>query len=72
MAENTVKLKVDGMSCMHCVNNIKTVVGQIKGIDTVEVDLENGIVTVTRTDDQSVDFDEVRAAIEDEGYEVRS
>ena len=32
-------LKVEGMSCNHCVNSIETSVGGLTGVSAVKVDL---------------------------------
>jgi len=38
-----VTLKVEGMSCGHCVKAIEESVGAITGVSKVKVHLENGI-----------------------------
>lgn len=62
-------LKVEGMSCMHCVNAIKKAVGGLKGVETVEVNLNSKTVTVSY-DDAKVTLAEIKNAIEDQGYDV--
>jgi len=61
---------VAGMTCAHCVQAVSTEVGAIPGVTGVEVDLAAGSVTVTS--DQSVDAAQVRAAVEEAGYELAS
>ena len=39
-------LKVEGMSCDHCVNSIETSVGELTGVSAVQVDLGNNEVSV--------------------------
>src|SRR5690606_41985210 len=39
-------LKVEGMSCGHCVNSIETNVGELTGVSAVKVDLANKEVAV--------------------------
>ena len=39
-------LKVEGMSCNHCVNSIETSVGELTGVSAVKVDLGNKEVSV--------------------------
>jgi copper chaperone len=58
---------VPGVSCDHCRRAISTEVGRVGGVDTVEVDLERKVVVV-RGD--AFDDDEVRAAIDEAGYDV--
>ena len=58
---------VPGVSCDHCRQAISTEVGLVVGVDTVEVDLERKVVVVRG--DAFAD-DEVRAAIDEAGYDV--
>lgn len=59
---------VVGMTCDHCVSAVKAEVGQIEGVSSVDVDLASGGVTVTS--DRALDPEDVRAAIEEAGYEL--
>lgn len=38
----TNEIKVEGMTCGHCVATVKRVIESINGIKDVEVDLESG------------------------------
>ncbi|NLW91969.1 MAG: copper chaperone CopZ [Syntrophomonadaceae bacterium] len=69
MANNAV-LNVEGMSCMHCVNTVKSSVGALPGVSKVEVDLSAKKVAVTYEGDK-VNLEKIKAAIEDAGYEVQ-
>jgi copper chaperone len=66
--EKTI-LKVEGMSCEHCVKAIAGAVGALPGIDGVAVDLEAGTVTVKYDAVQSP-LDKIKLEIEDQGYDV--
>lgn len=66
--EQTI-LKVDGMSCDHCVKAITKAVGALPGVEHVSVDLNGKTVTVTYDPAQSP-LDTIRAEIDDQGYEV--
>ena len=59
---------VVGMTCDHCVQSVKHEVGRIAGVGAVDVDLATGNVTVTSED--ALDASDVRAAIEEAGYEL--
>jgi copper chaperone len=61
-------LKVKGMSCQHCVMSVKKALGQVEGIQNVEVDVEKGEVRFENT--KSVALNRVEKAIEDAGYQV--
>ncbi|MCX5781055.1 MAG: copper ion binding protein [Firmicutes bacterium] len=69
MASETKLLNVEGMSCMHCVNAIKTAVGSLPGISKVEVDLMGKKAEVEFDPDQ-VSIEAVKAKIVEAGYEV--
>jgi copper chaperone len=58
--------QVPDISCDHCKNAIEGEVGDLDGVDRVEVDVEARRVTV---DGAAADH-EIRAAIEEAGYEV--
>ena len=62
-------LKVNGMTCMGCVNSVKRVVTPIAGVTGVDVSLEKGEVTV-QYDPARAPLDQVKTAIEDAGYDV--
>jgi copper ion binding protein len=61
---------VQGMTCGHCVAAVTEEVGRIAGVTGVQVELESGAVTVTS--DGSLDVADVRAAVEEAGYELGS
>jgi len=64
----TVKLKVEGMSCSHCVNAVTKAVGALAGVENVLVSLENGTADVTY-DSGAVTLEKIKAEIEDQGYD---
>lgn len=60
-------LKVEGMSCNHCVKSIETGLKEMGVAGTV--DLQGGIVQV-QYDEGKVNMDQIKHAIEELGYEV--
>lgn len=66
--EKTV-LKVDGMSCEHCVKAVKNAVGALSGIGSVSVDLSAKTVEV-EYEPAKTSLDKIKFEIEDQGYEV--
>ncbi|GLI04095.1 MULTISPECIES: copper ion binding protein [Paenibacillus] len=63
----TITLKVEGMSCNHCVNSIE---GALKNIGaTGKVDLAAKSVQV-QYEESKTNPDAIKAAIEDQGYDV--
>ena len=64
------KLLVEGMSCGHCVNHLKTALTEdIQGVEVLEVSLEGKYAVVDIQD--SVTEEALRAVIEDLGYELK-
>ncbi|GKV66480.1 MULTISPECIES: copper chaperone CopZ [unclassified Sporosarcina] len=61
-------LKVEGMSCGHCVNSIESSVGELKGVSSVKVDLAGNEVTVEFVNEETLN--QIKETIEDQGYEV--
>ncbi|WP_139982584.1 heavy-metal-associated domain-containing protein [Nocardioides litoris] len=59
---------VSGMTCQHCVASVTEEVGEIAGVSEVTVDLESGALTATS--DRPLSDDDVRAAVEEAGYEL--
>ena len=69
MAKQTSTLTVGGMSCQHCVHAVKSSVGALAGVDTVDVILEQKLVTVG-FDPGVTSLEAIKHAIRDEGYTV--
>lgn len=66
--EKTI-LKVEGMSCSHCVNAVTKAVEGLDGVTNVSVDLEAKTVTL-EYEPKQVSLNTVKEVIEDEGYDV--
>jgi copper ion binding protein len=59
---------VTGMTCSHCVASVSEEVRAIDGVNAVAVDLPTGAVTVTSS--RPVDDAQVKAAVEEAGYQL--
>ncbi|MDR0139855.1 copper chaperone CopZ [Metabacillus idriensis] len=64
-----VTLNVQGMSCNHCVKAIEGSVGELNGVKSVKVDLNEGTVDVDYNPNE-VNVAVIKEAIDDQGYEV--
>ena len=62
-----VQLKIDGMSCGHCVAAVESSLSAIAGVESVTVDLDSGSAIVEGT----ADIQALISAAEQEGYEAR-
>ena len=59
---------VTGMTCGHSVASVTEEVTELDGVESVDVDLATGAVTVTST--EPLEDDAVRAAVEEAGYQL--
>ncbi|MGW5743514.1 heavy-metal-associated domain-containing protein [Amycolatopsis sp. NPDC003861] len=66
MAEATYT--VEGMTCGHCATSVREEVSEIDGVQSVDVDVESGRVTVTS--DAPLTTDAVSAAVTEAGYRL--
>jgi copper chaperone len=67
MAAETLIYDVPGVTCEHCRAAITKEVGVVAGVESVVVDLERKLVTVTGHD---VSDTGVRAAIDEAGFDA--
>jgi copper chaperone CopZ len=63
---------VTGMTCQHCVASVTEEVQEVPGVQSVDVDLATGGLTVTLADDAAADLDDtaIRVAVEEAGYQL--
>ncbi|QUW20766.1 heavy-metal-associated domain-containing protein [Sporosarcina sp. Marseille-Q4063] len=61
-------LKVEGMSCNHCVKSIETSVGALTGVSAVKVDLADNEVLVEYSNEETLA--KVKETIEDQGFDL--
>jgi len=64
-----ITLNVQGMSCGHCVNSIESSVGNLNGVKSVKVHLDNNTVDV-EFDSGAVSLEDIKNEIEEQGYDV--
>ncbi len=62
-------LTVPGISCDHCKVSIEKSVGDLAGVDKVEVDISARTVELS-FDDAAVGLNQIIDTIEEVGYEV--
>jgi copper chaperone len=63
----TLIYRVDGMSCEHCVVAVTGEVGDVAGVQGVDVDLKTKLVRVSGA---GIDDSAVVAAIDEAGYDA--
>jgi copper chaperone CopZ len=62
---------VSGMTCGHCVSAVTEEIGKLAGVSEVKVDLvDGGTSTVHVTSAAQLDTAQVRAAVDEAGYDL--
>lgn len=61
-----MKIKIEGMSCQHCIAHVTEALKNIPGLSDIKVSLEEKCATVSGSADPAA----IKAAIEEEGYDV--
>lgn len=64
----TTTVKVQGMTCDHCVRAVAGELAELPGVSGVDVVLTTGLTTISS--DGPLDDGAVRAAVEEAGYRV--
>ncbi len=64
-----VTIKVEGMSCQHCVMRVKKAVEALRGI--AELNVQIGTVDL-KFDEKEINKEEIEKAITNAGYRVSS
>ncbi|UCH81098.1 MAG: heavy-metal-associated domain-containing protein [Nitrospiraceae bacterium] len=67
MAEVTIK--IDGMSCQHCVTAVKKAVDAVDGVSSSNVEVGSAVVSF---DESKTNSDAITGAIQAAGYKVVS
>jgi len=63
-----IRLKVEGMTCQHCVKAVREALSSVPGVEKVaDVDLDSGEALV----DGQPQAEALLAALHEEGYEGR-
>jgi len=66
MAEAT--LKIDGMSCQHCVMAVKKALGAVAGVVSSDVEIGSAVV---RYDEGKASAKDLETAIEKAGFSIK-
>ncbi|GBE41622.1 MAG TPA: copper chaperone [Nitrospirae bacterium] len=62
-----ITLKIDGMTCQHCVMSAKKAVDSVSGVSSSDVSIGSAKVTY---DENSADREAIVSAIQNAGYKV--
>ena len=64
---DSVSYSVPAIDCAHCAMSIREEVGEVEGVEDIDVDLDSKVVTVRG---RALDDAALRAAIVEAGYEA--
>ncbi len=64
-----VILDIEGMSCQHCVNRVKSILDSFPEIKSSSVDLEKNIAEIVISEGE-YSFDKIKNAIEEAGFKI--
>lgn len=64
-----IQLNVKGMTCGHCKSSVTGALEELEGVKSVQVDLEGGKASVDY-DDSKVNVEQMKEAVEEQGYDV--
>ena len=66
------KLRVDGLACPFCAYGIEKKLNAIDGVDEVDIDLKNGLVTVDLNEGERLNDAQMTQLFKDAGFTYRS
>lgn len=69
------KIKIDGMSCNHCVAKVEKAVSELDGVDKIKVKLKDAEAEAeakVKFDETKIPLDKVLEVITDLGYDASS
>ena len=68
---STTNYAVTGMTCGHCVSSVTAEITKLPGVQRVDVALvHDGTSRVVVSSDAELSLDDVRAAVDEAGYEL--
>ena len=65
-------MRVDGLACPFCAYGIEKKFTKTAGVNSVDVDLKNGLVIVKTDDGKAFKEDELKSIIHDAGFTMKS
>lgn len=63
-----ITIDVEGMTCQHCVANVKKSLEALAGVEEAIPDLDSGKVIING---EQIDDKQIKQAVTDAGYQVK-
>ncbi len=67
-SQPTYTIQVDGMACPYCAYGLEKSLTKISGIESIETDIDTGIVTITMAAEATLHPVAATQAVEDAGF----
>ena len=65
------KLYVDGLACPFCAYGVEKKVGGLDGVESIDIEIDDGVVLVTLADGATLDEATARRAVDQAGFTLR-
>jgi len=65
-------MRVDGLACPYCAYGVEKKLKAIDGVRKIDVDLEQGLVTVVTTEGTVLTAEQMKKLFQDAGFTFRS
>ena len=65
----TTQIKIQGMTCSGCENNVQIALDELEGVIKADVDLTKGSATIEH---ENLEISTIKNAVEEAGYSVQS
>ncbi len=65
-------LRVDGLACPFCAYGIEKEFTRTEGVESVDIDIKNGLVIVKTREGKSFGEDQLKSIINDTGFTMKS
>lgn len=70
-AEKTFQIRADGLACPYCAYGIEKKFMNIEGVERVDFDLNNGVVSVSGTEALNLKESQLKKLFNDSGFTYR-
>lgn len=71
-AGEVYRLYVDGLACPFCAYGVEKKVGNVEGVEKVEIDIDGGLVAVTMAEGSTLDEATAKRAVDEAGFTLRA
>ncbi len=65
-----VTVTVEGLACPFCAYGIEKKLKRVEGVNSIDVEMERGVVIITAENDRSVNIGQVPGAVKDSGFSL--